>query len=146
MAVTKVAGVKVYQRQTWNFRFHAVSACIGLWHHRPMHAPHRLMHACYWRHCPITSQVDACSYCMGSVVLILSRIYLYLQLLWAVTATSYSHYCTCLGLLWLCITKWNHLCIYIKMLSIFSNPVLIRHQWQLKTVVFLHWCLICIGI
>ncbi len=26
---------------------------------------------------------------------------------------------------------------------IFSTPVLIRHLWQLKTVVFLHWCLIC---
>ncbi len=24
----------------------------------------------------------------------------------------------------------------------FSTPVLIRHLWQLKTVVFLHWCLI----
>jgi hypothetical protein len=33
--------------------------------------------------------------------------------------------------------------IYIKMLFIFSTPVLIRHLWQLKTVVFLHWCLIC---
>ncbi len=42
----KVAEVKVYPRQTWNFRSHAVSACIGLWHHRPMHAPHRLMHTC----------------------------------------------------------------------------------------------------
>jgi hypothetical protein len=28
------------------------------------------------------------------------------------------------------------------MLFIFSTPVLIRHLWQLKTVVFLHWCLI----
>ncbi len=25
------------------------------------------------------------------------------------------------------------------MLIIFSTPVLIRHLWQLKTVVFLHW-------
>ena len=24
-----------------------------------------------------------------------------------------------------------------------SMPVLIRHLWQLKTVVFIHWCLIC---
>ncbi len=24
----------------------------------------------------------------------------------------------------------------------FLTPVLIRHLWQLKTVVFLHWCLI----
>ncbi len=29
------------------------------------------------------------------------------------------------------------------MLFIFSMPVLIRHLWLLKTVVFLHWCLIC---
>ncbi len=29
------------------------------------------------------------------------------------------------------------------MLFIFSTPVLIRHLWQLKTVVFQHWCLIC---
>jgi len=49
----KVAGVKVYPRQTWNFRSLAVSACIGLWHHRLMHARtaciaswcHRPMHA-----------------------------------------------------------------------------------------------------
>jgi hypothetical protein len=26
--------------------------------------------------------------------------------------------------------------------DLFSTPVLIRHLWQLKTVVFLHWCLI----
>jgi len=39
-------------------------------------------YACmYCMHCPMTSQADACSYCMGSVVLILSQIYLYLQLL-----------------------------------------------------------------
>jgi hypothetical protein len=24
----------------------------------------------------------------------------------------------------------------------FSTPVLVRHLWQLKTVVFLHWCLL----
>ncbi len=28
------------------------------------------------------------------------------------------------------------------MLFIFSIPVLIRNLWQLKTVVFLHWCII----
>jgi len=28
------------------------------------------------------------------------------------------------------------------MLFIFSTPVIIRHLWQLKTVVFLLWCLI----
>jgi hypothetical protein len=27
------------------------------------------------------------------------------------------------------------------MLFIFSTPALIRHLWQLKTVVFQHWCL-----
>jgi hypothetical protein len=32
---------------------------------------------------------------------------------------------------------------YIQMLFIFSTPVLIRHLWQLKTIVFLRWCLIC---
>ncbi len=26
--------------------------------------------------------------------------------------------------------------------DLFSMPVLIRHQWKLKTIVFLHWCLI----
>ncbi len=25
----------------------------------------------------------------------------------------------------------------------FFTPVLIRYLWELKTVVFLHWCLIC---
>ncbi len=54
----KVAGVNVNLRQTWNFRSHAVSTCIGLWHHRSMHAPHRLMHACTaciapWHHRPM---------------------------------------------------------------------------------------------
>ncbi len=34
----------------------------------------------YCMHCPMTSQADACSYCLGSVVLISSLIYLYLQL------------------------------------------------------------------
>jgi hypothetical protein len=29
------------------------------------------------------------------------------------------------------------------MFFIFSTPVLIRHLWQLKTVVFQHWCPIC---
>ncbi len=28
------------------------------------------------------------------------------------------------------------------MLLIFSTPVLIRYLWQLKTVVFQHWCTI----
>ncbi len=32
--------------------------------------------------------------------------------------------------------------IYIEKLFIFSTPVSIRHLWQLKAVVFLHWCLI----
>ncbi len=31
--------------------------------------------------------------------------------------------------------------IYLKVV-IFSTPVLIRHLWQFKTIVFLHWCLI----
>jgi len=32
------------------------------------------------------------------------------------------------------------------MVFIFSMPVLIRHLWQLKTVVFLHWRLICAAL
>ncbi len=32
--------------------------------------------------------------------------------------------------------------LYLKVVH-FSTPELIRHLWQLKTVVFLHWCLIC---
>ncbi len=32
--------------------------------------------------------------------------------------------------------------IYIQMLFIVSTQVLIRHLWQPKTVVFLHWCVI----
>ncbi len=35
--------------------------------------------------------------------------------------------------------------IYILMLFIFSTSVFIRHLWQLKTVVFMHWCLLCAG-
>ncbi len=29
------------------------------------------------------------------------------------------------------------------MLFIFSTPEIIRNLWQLKTAVFLHWCLLC---
>jgi hypothetical protein len=29
------------------------------------------------------------------------------------------------------------------MLFIFSTPEVIRNLWQLKTAVFLHWCLLC---
>ncbi len=32
--------------------------------------------------------------------------------------------------------------LYLNVVN-FSTPVLIRHMWQLKTVVILHWCLIC---
>jgi hypothetical protein len=38
----------------------------------------------------MTSQADACSYCMGSVVLISSQIYLYLQLLWIIDVIAIS--------------------------------------------------------
>ncbi len=31
--------------------------------------------------------------------------------------------------------------VYLNVVHL-STPVLIRHLWQLKTVVFLHWCLI----
>ncbi len=53
-----VTSVKVYSRQTSNFRSHAVSACVSLWCHRPMHAPHRIIHACTawiapWPHRPM---------------------------------------------------------------------------------------------
>jgi hypothetical protein len=72
----KVAGVKVYPRQTWNFRSHAVTACsnhvVSLWRHRPMHAPQANC-----MHCPMTSQADACRYCMGSKGSSLSQICLY---------------------------------------------------------------------
>ncbi len=79
---TKVPSkVKVYPRQTWNFRTHAVSPCIGLWFHRPIHATHRLMHACTaciapWHH-RLMHEVTAWALLFCS-----SRIYLYLQLLW----------------------------------------------------------------
>jgi hypothetical protein len=39
-------------------------------------------------------------------------------------------------------TSGGQVIIYIEMLYIFSTPVLIIYPWQLKTVVFLHWCLI----
>jgi hypothetical protein len=32
--------------------------------------------------------------------------------------------------------------LYLNIVHFFSTPVLIRHMWQLKTVVFLHRCLI----
>ncbi len=33
--------------------------------------------------------------------------------------------------------------LYLNVIT-FSTPVLIRHLWQLETIVFLHWCLICV--
>jgi hypothetical protein len=38
-------------------------------------------------------------------------------------------------------TSGGQSCNLYLNLFIFSTPVLIRHLWQLKTVVFLHWCL-----
>ncbi len=32
--------------------------------------------------------------------------------------------------------------LYLNVVN-FYTPVLIRHLWQLKAAVFLHWCLIC---
>ncbi len=32
--------------------------------------------------------------------------------------------------------------LYLNVVN-FLTPVLNRYLWQLKTVVFLHWCLIC---
>jgi membrane protein insertase Oxa1/YidC/SpoIIIJ len=31
--------------------------------------------------------------------------------------------------------------LYLNVARFFSMPVFIRHPWQLKTVVFLYWCL-----
>jgi hypothetical protein len=30
--------------------------------------------------------------------------------------------------------------LYLNVVHFFSTQVLIRHMWQVKTVVFLHWC------
>ncbi len=80
----KVAGDKVLRRWNQNNRAHAVSACISLWCNR-LDACTSKAYAClYCMHYSMMSQANACSYCMGSLVLILSRIYLYLQLLWIV--------------------------------------------------------------
>ncbi len=53
-----ISRVKVHPRWNQNNRAHAVTACIGLWHHMLMHALHMLMHACTactapWRHRPM---------------------------------------------------------------------------------------------
>ncbi len=52
----KAAGVKVYPRPTWNFRSHAVSACISLWHHKTMYA----LTACIapWHHRPMRAVTE----------------------------------------------------------------------------------------
>jgi hypothetical protein len=39
--------------------------------------------------------------------------------------------------------RWSKFLYIFKCCSFFSTPVFIRHLWRLKTVVFLHWCLIC---
>ena len=38
---------------------------------------------------------------------------------------------------------WQKFFSIFKCSSFFSTPELIRHLWQLKTIVFLHWHLIC---
>jgi len=73
--ISKVAGVMVYQIQTWNLRSCAVSACINLWHHMPMHAPNRLIHACTaciapWCHRPmhaVTASALLFWFCLGYI-------------------------------------------------------------------------------
>jgi len=40
-------------------------------------------------------------------------------------------------------TSGGQVIFYVQMLFIFSTPVLIIHMWQLKTVVFLSWCIKC---
>ncbi len=81
----------MYTRQSWNFRSHIVSAsCISMWHHRPMHASHRLMHACTaciapWHHRPMhayTAWAPLFWFCLR---------YTFLQLLWA--STDYRDLC-----------------------------------------------------
>ncbi len=39
-------------------------------------------------------------------------------------------------------TSHSKVLVYILIVVHFSTPLLIRHLWQLMTVVFLHWCLI----
>ncbi len=44
----------------------------------------------------------------------------------------------------LCLLRdiwWSSSNLHLNVVH-FSTPVLIRHMWQLKTVVILHWCLI----
>jgi len=33
--------------------------------------------------------------------------------------------------------------LYLNFVHFFNTSLKIRHLWQLKTVVFLHWCLMC---
>ncbi len=177
----KVAGVKVYLRQTWNFRYHAVSACIGLWCHRPactsqayacMYCIHCCMtsqadacssqaYACmYCIHCPMTSKADAYSYYMGSVVLILSWIYLYLQLLW-ISSYENKNFCSiplssvgnlghqlkpvsCHLILWnfVCLNKVSfkfscRICSKTKSRAIFEHKIALK--FILFTIVQAYW-------
>ncbi len=106
LIITKVAGVKVYPRQTWNFRAHAVSACsnhvIGLWCHRLMHATQAdacmyhidktYLYGMYCMHCRVTSKVDAWRYCMGSKVFKFVLDIPLLQLLWVNSKTFHRHF------------------------------------------------------
>jgi hypothetical protein len=67
-------------------------------------------YACmYCMHCPLMSQADACSYCFGSVVLILSQIYLdlYLQLLCMKTILISLQ-------LWIILFRWRHKKTFLK--------------------------------
>jgi hypothetical protein len=84
-AIDKVAGVKVFSETNLKLKI----SCSRCMHHQPVmsqaNACTSQAYACmYFMHCPMMSQTDAWSYCMGSVVWILSQIYLYLQLLCAI--------------------------------------------------------------
>ncbi len=76
----------------------------------------------------MTSQADACSYCMGSAVSILSQIYIYssnFEWQWQATMDIHaqdSHYCAWLG----------HLGLHNKKIEIILSPILSGNDLKVK--------------
>ena len=73
--------------------------------HRPVTSWGNACSTCM--HQPVMSQVNACTYCMGSKVSSLSRIYLYLRLLWILNGRNPIS-CLC----WVCNFKLARICRY----------------------------------
>jgi hypothetical protein len=89
------------------------------------------------------SQANACSYCMGSAVSILSQIYLYSSC-FAMEQHAFKNVNNCLNTNVYSYKETSGGRSFNLNLNVvhFFNTLIMRQLWLLMTFVFLHWCLI----